>query len=205
MTPTYEIRGRLNELGIEYEVTSDSCTTARIGGIEYKFMEYAIQGPSDGANGKVFIITDYLTPEQAIAATVGARDYTYDEWRAINEAVGDAMEYAHEHAVMYPDKADPLWNIDEYVNRVLEVAYGPKDATTGAGTCRNIAELNREGVSGYFFVCSECGLAVHADRDINKTNYTCRKPDGSIDLRTFNSGGKYKFERCPRCGRKVTE
>ena len=74
-----------------------------------------------------------------------------------------------------------------------------------AGTCRNIAELNREGVSGYFFVCSECGLAVHADRDINKTNYTCRKPDGSIDLRTFNSGGEYKFERCPRCGRKVTE
>ena len=64
-----------------------------------------------------------------IAATVGARDYTYDEWRAISEAVGDAMEYAHEHAVMYPDKADPLWNIDEYVNRVLEVAYGTRDAT----------------------------------------------------------------------------
>ena len=79
--------------------------------------------------------------------------------------------------------------------------YLPDDA----GTCQNIAELNREGVSGYFFVCSECGLAVHADRDINKTNYTCRKPDGSIDLRTFNSGGEYKFERCPRCGRKVTE
>ena len=72
MTPTNDVRGRLNELGIEYDVTSDSCTTARIGGIEYKFMEYAIQGPSDGANGKVFIITDYLTPEQAIAATVGA-------------------------------------------------------------------------------------------------------------------------------------
>lgn len=72
-----------------------------------------------------------MTPEQAIAATVGERYYTYDEWCAINEAVGDAMEYAHEHAVMYPDKADPLWNIDEYVNRVLEVVYGPKDATVG--------------------------------------------------------------------------
>jgi hypothetical protein len=72
---------------------------------------------------------DNCTPEQAIVATVGERYYAYDEWRAISEAVGDAMEYAHEHAVMYPDKADPLWNIDEYVNRVLEVAYGTKDAT----------------------------------------------------------------------------
>ena len=210
MTPTNEIRAKLDELGIEHydhengeplrdlsEAGTDPATSWCMGGANVCAVPNK-QGTFD-------LWIDHCTPEQAIAATVGARDYTYDEWRAINEAVGDAMEYAHEHAVMYPDKADPLWNIDEYVNRVLEVAYGPKDATTGAGTCRNIAELNREGVSGYFFVCSECGLAVHADRDINKTNYTCRKPDGSIDLRTFNSGGEYKFERCPRCGRKVTE
>ncbi len=78
-------------------------------------------------------------------------------------------------------------------------------ALLGQRTCRNIAELNEKGVSGYFFVCSECGLSVHANFDIDKTNYPDRKPDGSIDLHTFNSNGKYKFERCPRCGRKVTE
>ena len=75
----------------------------------------------------------------------------------------------------------------------------------GAGTCRNIAELNREGVSSYFFVCSECGLSVHASLGICETNYPFSKPDGSTDLRSFNSNGKYEFERCPRCGRKVTE
>lgn len=76
-------------------------------------------------------------------------------------------------------------------------------ATLGAGTCRNIAGLNKKGVAGYYFVCSECGLAVHADFGIQRTNYTSKMPDGTTDLRTFNSGGKYEFERCPRCGRKV--
>lgn len=49
--------------------------------------------------------------------------YTYGQWCDISEAVADAMQYAHDKAIEHPDKADPLWNLDEYVNRILVVAF----------------------------------------------------------------------------------
>lgn len=190
MTPTDILRAMLDERGIEYETPTSTFTVAHVGDIKYRFLEYRRCGePSldEKLDGKIFAETEWLTPEQAIAATVGVRDYTYDEWRAINEAVGDAMEYAHEHAVMYPDKADPLWNIDEYVNRVLEVAYGPKDATIDAGTCQG--EID----SDYF----ECKL----------TTFKCRSCGWSGVVDDGYAG--YSFEdtdmprHCPNCGAKV--
>lgn len=50
--------------------------------------------------------------------------YTYEQWREISNAIGDAMQYAHDRAIEHPDKADPLWNLDEYVNRVMVTAFG---------------------------------------------------------------------------------
>ena len=49
--------------------------------------------------------------------------YTYNQWREISEAVADAMQYAHDKAIEHPDKADPLWNMDEYVDRILDAAF----------------------------------------------------------------------------------
>lgn len=65
-------------------------------------------------------------------------------------------------------------------------------------TCRNIAVLNKRGIHGYYFVCSECGLAIDTPFDIHFTEYR-----GS--LRTFCVGPRYEFERCPRCGAIVRE
>lgn len=67
----------------------------------------------------------------------------------------------------------------------------------GSGTCENASELNTDGVAGYHFTCSECGLSVCASMGV-----------GEIELsgpRSFHwkVDGKYEFERCPRCGRKV--
>ena len=56
--------------------------------------------------------------------------YSYKQWREISNAVGDAMEYAHNKAIECPDKADPLWNLDEYVNRILKAAF-EGEATLG--------------------------------------------------------------------------
>jgi hypothetical protein len=266
MTPTNEVRGRLNELGIEWKSEID-CDTYWYGQDRtfYKFTEYR-----DGTTS--FSTCQWnLTPKQVltapIAATVGRSCASCPEMDNPDSYINhlqSALKWHDEHVprptnprntcvvlqgekppeeVMFvregggvthyqPERAvsnrtslarqlREVHGLDAFVelfgyswedNSIWtwhDVACAMADAvdamTVGAGTCRNIAELNREGVSGYFFVCSECGLAVHADRGINKTNYTCRKPDGSIDLHTFNSGGEYKFERCPRCGRKVTE
>jgi hypothetical protein len=46
--------------------------------------------------------------------------YSYEQWRAVSDAVASAMEYAHDKAIECPEHADPLWNLDEYVNKVME-------------------------------------------------------------------------------------
>lgn len=51
------------------------------------------------------------------------KEYTYEEWRDISNIIGDAMQYAHDRAIEFPDKADPFWNLDEYVNRILNIVY----------------------------------------------------------------------------------
>ena len=51
--------------------------------------------------------------------------YSYEQWRAVSNAVASAMEYAHDRAIECPEHADPLWNLDEYVNKVM-AALSPK-------------------------------------------------------------------------------
>lgn len=51
--------------------------------------------------------------------------YSYEQWCAVSDAVASAMEYAHDRAIECPEHADPLWNLDEYVNKVM-AALSPK-------------------------------------------------------------------------------
>lgn len=183
MTPSDEVRKLLDERGIKHTIdymiddSNDYEITEWQG--QYNLWWQFLYDPYEEAPyGELRLLdtggSTHLTPDQAIAATLGRSCESCPE----------------------------VDNPDSYIvhlHRALEVA------DSVAGTCQNIAELNREGVAGYFFVCSECGLAVHASFDICETNYPYCKPDGSTDLRTFNSNGYYEFERCPRCGRKVTE
>ena len=53
-------------------------------------------------------------------------NYTYEQWREISDIVARAMEYAHDRAIEHPEHADPLWNLDEYVNDILEVAFAKR-------------------------------------------------------------------------------
>lgn len=106
-------------------------------------------------------------------STLGRDRYSYGQWREISNAVGDAMEYAHDRAIEHPDAADPLWNLDEYVNRILKVAF-EGEATLGRGTCRNVSKWVN------VFECSECGF----DYDFVTDPY---------------QGPRY----CPNCGRRI--
>ena len=69
-------------------------------------------------------------------------------------------------------------------------------ATLDSGECENVSKLNRDGVTAYFFTCSECGLSVCAGVGI-----------GEIELKSPRrfawKHGMYEFERCPRCGKVV--
>ena len=100
-------------------------------------------------------------------STLGRDKYSYEQWRKISDAIGDAMEYAHDKAIEHPDKADPLLNLDEYVNRVLDVAFNG-EATLGRGECKadetetidcvtdNIGNYGKR-VTIHVMECSACG------------------------------------------------
>ena len=116
-------------------------------------------------------------------STLGRDRYSYEQFREISNAVGDAMEYAHDRAIEHPDVADPLWNLDEYVNRILKVAF-KGEATLGRGTCHPVASDNlteSEGTGDAWADCSECGhlLCVLTDPSSQMPNY------------------------CPNCGARV--
>lgn len=100
-------------------------------------------------------------------STLGRDRYTYEQYREISNAVGDAMEYAHDRAIEHPDKADPFWNLDEYVSRILKVAF-EGEATLGRRTCHvmTISEFNGE-YTDYYDVCSNCGYEFFDDDPLN--------------------------------------
>lgn len=54
--------------------------------------------------------------------------YSYDQWRDISSAVADAMEYAHDKAIEHGAAADPLWDMDTYVNRIIAAAFPEGDS-----------------------------------------------------------------------------
>ena len=66
-------------------------------------------------------------------------------------------------------------------------------------TGRNVAVLNRDGVAGYYFTCSECGTSLTACFGVHEIRYT------DECLRSFHMLDKYKFLHCPACGAKVVE
>lgn len=149
-------------------------------------------------------------------STLGRDRYSYEQWREISNAVGDAMEYAHNKAIECPDEADPLWNLDEYVNRILKAAFeggatlGDADATGerqgDAGTCKldDFADVPFSvdyEIEGYdmgsgrdyatLAECSACGAYIIVPPEYHHV-LTC---DGDEVYQP------YRF--CPNCGRRV--
>ena len=72
---TEALRRMLDERGVEYESPHAGCTTVRTDNAVLKFYE-ALGEPELG----VFVVatTDWLTPEQAVEATLGRRTYVND-------------------------------------------------------------------------------------------------------------------------------
>ena len=202
MSVIKHLRKLLHERDIDYwcaqRMTFWNCDDGR------ECLAYTFE--SDGIE-KLAIKVLALTPEQAIAATVDNNPNELCEWRSIALGLFDALEKA--------DLETARQWLGEDSILCQEIAYGDAEAATvgahsttslkmsdkvseiGTGTCKNIAKLNKEGVHGYYFACSECGLSVHASFDIYETEYT----DESLE--SFFVGKRYTFERCPRCSAKV--
>ena len=80
MTPTDEIRARLDELGIAWFAIAESATEYTKEGVVYRAYEFC--------GGMQVAIVTPVTPEQAIAATVGVTEEESDS-RDLMEAIRD--------------------------------------------------------------------------------------------------------------------
>lgn len=95
-------------------------------------------------------------------------------------------------------RAISCWDIPDAWERASSKAIAAWN-TRAERTCRNIATLNRDGVSDYFFSCSNCGLDIEAFSGIKVLDYTDESRSG------FCVGAEYHFDHCPNCGARVVE
>ena len=138
---TDELRRLLDERGVEYDESAQGNTTF----FRFDYCDscgdylhtIAITGACISA------YSDYLTPEQAIAATLGNRTLTAEQ---VREAV---EEHTHDFGNDWQAMADEL------------------NATLGSGEC----EITDNGTWGYPYVCSACDASFDADVNNGDFNY----------------------------------
>ena len=193
VSATEELRRMLDERGVkwDYGITGSATTSFSVNGIDLTFTPMR-----DG-----LVCSTILTPEQAIAATLGRKPWVNPAWerwhRSLRhdeiKSVGDAVEQLMYEAIEFGGDMGPNGNtyngIDEgdvltagYINEWVERF----ENMMGAGTCypiisENLAESG--GTGDAWADCSECGqlLFVLTDPSSKPPNY------------------------CPNCGAKVVD
>jgi DNA-directed RNA polymerase subunit RPC12/RpoP len=133
MTSTDELRRLLDERGVEYK--SHYLNTSWYAGMKL----YMATDDMDGT-----LTVDNLTPEQAIAATLGALPDRHSYEQRIEEL--ERLWHAFENEV-----AAQSVEIAERDKRIAELENARAERT-----CRNDKD-KWSGLAKYLFVCSECG------------------------------------------------
>lgn len=170
---TTELRKKLTERGVEYEPTRFSTlqTTFTANGIEWIVTERE-------STGELFLEPRHgLTPEQAIAATLGT-PISADLRTALDFMRIWITDDAHlgESAISYEfEKAEGLRKLDAIEQAIV--------ATLGNTTCEYVIEDNMnetEGMGDVWFRCTNCDMCFdYADDWLLKMPY------------------------CPHCGARV--
>ena len=185
MTATDELRLMLDERGIKWwEADDERKTLWESNGLTW---EYFNDENGDAWLGFLGACEQDITPEQAIAATLGSED-TYTR-----EDVESAFVSGYSLGCL-PAGSDPTWDqneqtIDEHMAewgwvREESATLCDSDATRerqGVGTCHSTTSDN-----AWCFACSECGKSFPRNQ-----------------LHLAHNHGEIKF--CPNCGRRVVE
>ena len=199
MTPTEELRTKLDELGVEWWPSDDPCcedviTHWCVGPFQWT----AIEGEKDLWLNAGIAGHEPLTPEQAVAATIG-RSYAscteMDNPESSADAMREALEWHFEHV---PRSTNPhntcvVLQGEKPPEEVLFVRYEggvthylPEDV----GTCKRIYHPNRITKT---CTCSNCGYGASDERWAYCPKCGHKYVHGEVE------------EQWKRAGRKVAE
>jgi len=174
-TATERLRELLDERGVEWWYGIGEKSTVFDG-------EHDVRYEVDGTLGLLFIRSALdVTPEQAIAATLGNERTAF-----LEEKVKRQGEYIDK--LTKEKKALFAQNCESATRHAGQIDAMQKKldaATMGAGTCRDLADTPQYGDKTRF-ECSECGYEYNA-----VGGFGC------------DYGDEPDFRFCPNCGRKV--
>ena len=180
--PTKELCARLDELGVAW--WQRKCHTCWKVEKEQGTEHWRAWPAPDGTITLKVDAIYGLTPEQAIAATIGT-PMDADLRKALDTMRIWISEDAHlgESPISHElEKEEGLRNLD-----AIEQAIA---ATVGAGTCKDLGGIGADGE--VVFNCSECGCVL-----------SVFDKDGMNNLCTSFI---YDYPRfCPNCGRRIKE
>lgn len=138
MTQTDRLRAMLDERGVEWRSDSENVT--------FWNTDADVAAASQGYDGMLWV-SARLTPEQAIAATLGNDGVARSNNGVTAEQVREAIEEnSWAEAIMIREFNDSSW----------QAIADELNATLGAGTCRWEYPQGANGWVGYM-VCSGCG------------------------------------------------
>ena len=177
MTATERLRELLDERGVEWAEYGDGYTLLRHGGREYTVQPNVCNR----------LIVTNLTPEQAIAATLGRRMLTADDVRDLIERHSDASggNGRDFHNGAYVAIANEL-------NSTL----GSSDCTNNCTNGEQTGTCNADETETWECVCDQIGrygkrVTVHV-MECSECGHTYEHVNGD-------------YEYCPHCGRRVVE
>lgn len=164
MSATDELRGGLRELGVQYQACGDNFTMWKHDGKTATYAEYP-----EGGKLKAFV-----TPEQAIAATVGLEPDDTAMLKLHDRMNAALLEFERAMGIEKADGAIAVPFVAE-IHNLLEEA-----ATVGRGTCKLERADWDDGMHWTWgCICTACNAHLEHETGI----------------------GYYNF--CPVCGRKV--
>lgn len=162
---TERLRALLDERGVEYEtydIIIGKAVTWTVGVCNWVALP-------DERGLAVGVYKDYLTPEQAIAATLGDERHAYEQ-----RITGDGSDWSEIMRDAYDElmaAANESCTPDELAELGAHIA-----ATLGRGTCEYVIEDNMnesDGMGDVWFRCTNCGTRYdyYADEWLLKMPY----------------------------------
>lgn len=154
--PTDELRAKLDELGVKYTIAKDAGGTQHVWWSDGEKEVCAI----DSGRMSDELAVYHLTPEQAIAATVGNRT---DLAKRLREVTG-LHSFAELFGFSWEDDSDWTWH-----DVACAMADAVDAATVGAGTCTMKPDGYLDEQYG-IYECSNCGESWQFPYDGPKEN-----------------------------------